>query len=203
MKESRRLLINLLVAFILIGSAATTYYFIFVKKENKLTIEKTPMFIESIQSILEISTVSYKDQVVVDSVEFYTTDYSFYDVQKYFDLYNHGVKRRLTLIVTGEIKYGVDLKKNTYQFVASDDSIVLKIPSPEMLDIIVLPSKTEVYKETGEWTDKERHILESKAKQKFIETSQNLNLEEKSRENIRQLFEKLVNDKRKLVLEFI
>lgn len=203
MSEYRRLIVNLAVVGILLGIVAVIYFMFFTSKENKLTIDDTPISVESIKSIAEIAAVSYRDQVVVDSVEFSKEDYSMYDYRKYLELYNHGIERRLTLIVTGETKYGVNLTKREYQLDRKDDTIFLQLPAPELLDVIVVPSKTEVYTELGEWNDHERRILETKAKLKFISNSKNLQLEKKAEQNIRTLFEKLMGSHRPLVINFI
>lgn len=203
MTETKRLIVNISITATILGGIALVYFLFFVPKDNKLTIDNTPIFIESIESILEISAVSYKDQVVVDSVEFSNQEYSIYDYRKYLDLYNHGVDRRLTLIVTGELKYGVDLQKKVYQFENRNDTLFLQIPKPELLDIIIVPSKTEIYTEQGEWNDQERRKLEEKAKLKFVNSGSNLHLEDKAEQNVRSLFKKLMRNSRPLVITFI
>ncbi len=200
-KESKRLFINLTVLLTLVG-AIVVAWLLFFGGDNKPTIEDTPIQIESIRTIAEISMVSYKDEVVMDSVEFETEDYSFYDPRKYIDLYQRGVKRRLTMIITGEVRYGIDLTHNNYTLTSNADSIHLTLPQPTMLDVIIVPSKTEVYLEKGYWTDGERRKLESRAKEKFRLNAEELALKDKARENAERMFKKLIQDDRKLIIEF-
>lgn len=200
-KEGKRLVVNLTV-LLLLGAAIVISYKVFFGEKKELTIDETPIQIESIRTIAEISTVSYKDEVVMDSVEYENQDFSLYDPRKYYDMYNRGVKRRLTMIITGEVRYGVDLSNNNFSVDATKDTIRLILPEPKLLDVIIVPSKTQIYLEKGSWRDSERHKMESGAKRKFKQNALALNLEKKARENTERLFKKLITDKRTLVIEF-
>lgn len=199
--EVKRLLINLIVLLLLAGGIVTAVL-IYNREDQGLEIEDTPIQIEAIRTIAEISTVSYKDEVVMDSLEYSSDDYSFYDPRKYWDLYNRSIKRRLTLIITGEVRYGIDLSDGNYELRPTKDSIYIFLPEPEMLDVIIVPSKTEVYLEKGEWKDHERRQLESNGKFKLMKNAENMGLQEKARENTIRLFKKLIHDPRKLKIEF-
>lgn len=200
-KEVKRLLVNLGV-LTLLGGIVVTVYFVFFNGDDELKIEDTPIQIEAIRTIAEISTVSYKDEVVMDTVEYSSDEYSFYDPRKYWDLYHRSIERRLTLIITGEVRYGIDLTDGNYELRSTKDSIYILLPAPKMLDVIVVPSKTEVYLEKGEWKDHERRELESNAKHKLLRNAEEMNLEEKAKENADRLFRKLIHDPRKIEIEF-
>lgn len=200
-REGKRLLINSAVLLVLVLGGLVFWYVVFPPKEG-LKIDDTPLQIHSIRTIAEISTVSYKDEVVMDSLELDQTDYSLYDPRKYMDLYNRGVKRRLTLIITGEVRYGVDLTRHKYKLTSNADTVHLILPEPELLDVIIVPSKTEVYLEKGYWSDKERRGLETRAKEKFRKNAEQLKLNEKARENVERMFRKLIGHDRTLRIEF-
>ncbi|OFZ11098.1 MAG: hypothetical protein A3D92_02625 [Bacteroidetes bacterium RIFCSPHIGHO2_02_FULL_44_7] len=200
-KEGKRLVVNISVLLLMVVAIVISYN-VFFGEKKELTIDETPIQIESIRTIAEISTVSYKDEVVMDSVEYETENYAIYDPRKLYELYNRGVKRRLTMIITGEVRYGVDLSDNNFSVSTNKDSIHLILPEPSLLDVIIVPSKTQIYLEKGSWRDSERHKLETGAKYKFKQNAVALNLEKKARENTERLFKKLIMDKRTLVIEF-
>lgn len=200
-KEVKRLVVNLGV-LLLVAGVILTVVLVISSDDDELQIEDTPIQIEAIRTIAEISTVSYKDEVVMDSVEYSSDDYGYYDPRKYWDLYHRSVKRRLTLIITGEVRYGIDLTNSDFDVQSSKDSISIVLPAPKMLDVIIVPSKTEIYLEKGDWKDYERRKLESNAKFELIENAERMKLEEKARENAIRLFKKLINDPRKVHIEF-
>ena len=147
------------------------YQYFFKSEDDELKIDDTPIHIESIKTIAEISTVSYKDEVVMDSIEFYKQQNSVYDPREWIRMYDRNVKRRLTLIIRGEVKYGINLTDGSYSAASNEDSIWLKLPTPKILDIIVTPSKTEVFQEKGDWSDNARTSMEMQAKMKLKESA--------------------------------
>ncbi len=200
--EYIRLAKNLLVlaAFIIIG--VVIYRFFASSESEELTIDTTPIHIESIKTIAEISTVSYRDEVVIDTVEFYKKSSNFYDPEEWVRLFKRNVKRRLTLIVKGEIKYGLDLSKKNYTIRSNADTVWINLPQPKMLDIIISPSRTEIFQEQGDWSDATRRQLEDQAKFKMIENAKTLSLQSKAEENTVRLFKKLIHTKQQLIIQF-
>ena len=200
--EYIRLVKNLLVvgAFIIIG--LLIYRFFLSSDSEGLTIEDTPISIKSVKAIAEISTVSYKDEVAVDTVEFYQESFSLYLPEEWMRRFKNNVKRRLTLIVKGEIKYGLDLSQKNYTIRSNADTVWINLPQPKMLDIIISPSRTEIFQEQGDWDDVARRQLENQAKFKMIENAKALSLQKKAEENTIRLFKKLINAKHKLIIEF-
>lgn len=171
-------------------------------QDSSLKIAETPIQIESIRTIAEISTVSYKDEVVIDSVEYYGEFTSVLDPDEWMRVINRGIKRRLTIIVQGEVKYGIDLTSKNYSISSNSDSIWVSLPEPKLLDVLVTPSKTEIFQEQGNWSDHTRRKLESKAKQKIQMNAEKLGLDKKAKTNIIRLFKKLIRTKRTLIISF-
>lgn len=174
-------------------------------------IEDTPMHVESIKTIAEISVVSYKDEVVVDSIEYYknVNEQLSGNFQKIADLDNwkygivaSNIKRRLTLIVKGEVRFGMDLSKGNYKVSQNEDTLWFNLPKPEILDVLISPSSTEVFQENGDWPDKARVQMENRAKNRLKKNAENLNLYAKTEENIRQLFEKIIHTDKKIIFYF-
>lgn len=180
-------------------------------KSKEWEIEDTPMHVESIKTIAEISVVSYKDEVVVDSIEYYkdVSEKLSGNIQKIADLdqWKYGIaasniKRRLTLIVKGEVRYGMDLSNGNYKVSQNDDTIWFNLPKPKILDVIVSPSSTEVFQENGYWADNARIQLENKAKNKLQLNAEKFKLYTKSEENIRDLFRKIIYTNKKIIIYF-
>lgn len=203
MNDYKRLMKNIVGLAIL---AAVAFSAIFVYRsysDDELKIDDTPVHIEAIRTIAEISTVSFKDEVVVDTVEFYNESF---DIMNPFDwkeyLYDRNVKRRLTMIFRGEVKYGLNLSDSNFDIDHTKDTLFIQLPKPELLDVIITPSKTEVFQEQGQWSDGERKQLESKAKYLFRKNAEELKLTEKAQENALTLIEKLIITDKQLVISF-
>ena len=178
------------------------YNYFAPSEDSELKIADTPIHIESIKTIAEISTVSFKDEVVIDTVEYYGKYTSVFDPDEWLRVINRGVKRRLTLIVQGEVKYGIDLSNKNYSVKSNKDSIWVNLPAPKILDVIVTPSKTEIFQEQGSWSDNTRRKLEAKAKYRIQKNAEAISLRKKAQDNTVRLFKKLVRTKRTLIINF-
>ena len=201
-EDSKRLLKNLLALTIVVLAVFLVFRYLFNSDENELEIDDTPIRIESVRTIAEISVVSYSDEVVMDTVERYQGESSLFDPRDWVKWYNDSIQRRLTLIVKGEIKYGLDLSEGNYKVDSNIDTIWLSLPNPKILDVIISPSKTEVFHERGKWDDSVRQRLEMHAKDELRKNAETLKLEDKARENSIRLFKKLISSQKKLIIQF-
>jgi hypothetical protein len=200
--EYIRLLKNIFVLGFLVFLVVLVVNYFMPAGDTELTIDSTPIHIESIKTIAEISTVSYKDEVVIDTVEYYGEFTSVLDPDEWMRVLNRGIKRRLTLIIQGEVKYGIDLTNKNYSVVSNKDSIWVTLPQPKILDVIISPSKTEVFQEQGSWSDNTRRKLEVKAKFMIQKNAEAISLQKKAKENTIRLFKKLIRTPRTLIIKF-
>lgn len=213
MREYKRLAINILVILILILAGYGIYKLFFAgSSSDEIVIDDTPLKIEQVRSILELNAIRFNDEVVVDSLEYYKNSSEVIEgsLGKLFDYdqFKNGVrsahiKRELSLIVKGELLYGVDLKKKDFEIIPQGDSLMIKIPNPELLSLSISPNKTEVYLENGTWYDFERRALERKARQKMINSGERLKLAEKAKEPIKKIISQLLKTKKTVIVEFI
>lgn len=200
--EYVRLLKNIFVLGILTFIVMLVVNYFMPKQDSELKIADTPIHIESIKTIAEISTVSYKDEVVIDTVEYYGEYTNVFDPDEWMRVINRGIKRRLTIIVQGEVKYGIDLTNKNYSVTSNKDSIWVTLPAPKILDVIVTPSKTEIFQEQGNWSDYTRRKLETKAKYRIQKNAEAISLQKKAQDNTIRLFKKLIRTERTLIIKF-
>lgn len=206
MNDIIRLVKNLVVVLIIGGVGYFIYaYFFKDTPEDELKIDETPIHIESIRSIAEISTVNYKDEVVMDSVVRHkgSAAWTLFDSRKMYDKYlNSNIKKRLTIIVRGEVRFGVDLSESNFETRQTEDSIFIKLPKPKVMDVEISPSRTEVFQEYGKWTDGGRKSLEVKAKAKLVANAKKLNLNEKTEKNMRRLIKQMIRTHKTVIISF-
>lgn len=178
---------------------------------DEIVLQDSPLKVEQIRSILELNTLKFQDEVVVDSVEFYnsTSDQIAGNLNKIIDVdqFKHGisgsaVKRRLTLIIKGELLYGVDLKRRDFQMLPQGDSLIIVIPTPELLSIAVSPKKTEIVTENGYWKDYEIGALERNAKEKMKLSGERLRLVERAKEPLEKCLTGLIKTDKTIVIRY-
>jgi hypothetical protein len=134
-------------------------------KKKEIKIDETPLIILRIRELAEMTTVTAMDEVVVS--KFRQDDDNIVKAlweNPSLDPNNN----RLTLIVAGKIKSGIDLKLlQTSDIKVSSDSISMFLPQAQLLDVIVNPSDVKVFIEKGNWTNNEFLALTNKGKEKI------------------------------------
>jgi hypothetical protein len=178
-----------------------------VSPEDEFTIDDTPLRVEQVRAIVELNTLNFRDEVVVDSVEYYrnaaerlvgTSE----KMQSDFVLDLSPIRRRLTMIVRGDLLYGVDLKKKEMKVSSTDSTLTILLPQPTLLTVSVSPENTEIFVENGTWQDYERQQLQAKAKGKMIASGERLKLVEKAKYPLEKLLQKLVKTEKKLEIRY-
>lgn len=204
MNRNFRLVKNILVlAVISVGGFFAYRQFFGGEPEPEFILEDSPLHIESIRTIAEISSVSFKDEVVVDTVEYYNNSFNYYDPISWKEqMIDRNIKRRLTLIMKGEVRYGFDLKDRDIHIKHNEDSVWYLLPEPKILDILISPGQTEVYTEKGTWSDGQRKKMERKAIEQMRKDALNLNLDVKSKANIEKLLESLMVESKTIIVEY-
>lgn len=193
--------IKSLIGILIFCVAAYFVYRWFTKKGDvsEFTLENSPLQVERIESIAEIATISYSDEVVVDSVENYknTEELLTGNFSKLLDpkdfkygLTPNTIKRRLSLIVKGELRVGFDFKSSPLKVIENDTSVQLILPKAQILDILVNPSDTEIFQENGKWNDFEVAFLQKRAKSKLKRNMDQLDLLKRAEENMELLVRK-------------
>lgn len=212
LKELRTLVVRIAV----IGVIALVVYFGYqIVKEytnsREVKIEDSPLRVEQIRSIVELNTLRFQDEVVVDTIEHYTssTDHLAGTLEKIlsFQQFSDGIsgsliKRRLSLVVQGELLYGVNLKIHDFDLKEQNDTLVLTLPEPELISATVNPSGTDVFVETGTWSDYARRVMLNKAKKKMIASGERMHLKDRAKEPLVRLIKQLVHSEQPIKIQF-
>lgn len=210
--ELKLLITRLLIVAGIVAIGFILYRWFFGNKDKKgYAIEDTPLHVEEIRKIIELNTIRFRDEVVVDTVEYYGNVAEQIDgnIRKLFDYdqAKHGisssnVRRRLTMVVKGELLYGVDLKRKDFSVTPEKGKLIIRIPEPELLSISVSPKSTDIFVENGEWRDYERQALQRKARSKMVRSGERLHLREKSKEPLEKLIKQLVRSDDPIVVQY-
>lgn len=211
-KEIKTLIIRL-ATIALIGIAGYLIYkwFFAPSDKDEFEIDNTPLKIEQVRSILELNTINFQDEVVVDTLEMYqdVNEHAMGNLEKLFSfedfenaISSSPIKRRLTLIVKGELLYGVNLKTKEFDVYPKNDTLYVMLPAPELLSVSINPKNTEVFVENGKWQDFERRLLMKKAKNKMIASGEQLHLRERAKEPIIKLMHQLLKSDLPVVIQF-
>lgn len=212
-KEIQTLIIRLAIIVLIAFAGYWIYQWFFkgTSAEDEIILDETPLKVEQIRSILELNTLKFQDEAVVDTVEYYKSgnEVLLGSLSKLVDpdqfkhgLRADGIKRRLTLIMKGELLYGVDLKRKDFQFISKPDSLIILIPKPELLSVSINPKGTEVYIENGDWKDYERLYLQRKARLRMIATGDRLKLTERAKAPLEKALRSLVRTDKELIIKF-
>lgn len=204
MKQYLRLIQNILVLLLIGAAGFGIYYYFFAKKSDDFQIDDTPLHIEMIRTIAEISTVAYHDEVVVDTVEFFEkpAEVSYYNPYEWYKMYSRNIERRLTLIVKGEVRIGFNLTDHPLAIQHRNDTIFIEAPHSEVIDVLMSPQSTEVFQEQGSWADNARRKLEAKGRIRLQENALRFDLFEKANENFKNLLLELTPKDKTVIVEF-
>lgn len=149
---------------------------------KKVQIENTGILIKEINSLAQLITITSYNEVVVDSVKNGQSVFpspllpallNIADVKK-----EQGV---LVLIGKGKILAGTDLSKMTEKDIAvQEDSVSLRLPLAQILQVILNPSDTDVFEEKGNWSDEEINKVKAAIKNKLINQALNQQILQKA-----------------------
>ncbi len=137
-------------------------------KSSPLKIDDTPILIKEINALAELSTISVRDEVVVDSIivdpaAVALRTFTGITATPFAPLFP-----QLVIIAKGEVICGTNLKKLSDTSVQIfEDSVSIILPKSEILDVIVNPSGFETFIEEGKWTDAAITAVKVKAREKM------------------------------------
>ncbi len=158
---------------------------------QKVVIDQTPILIKDIRSIAQLVTVSSYDEVVVDSLVYNRTA-AFLDAFRSVSpmAVLPSLQKQLVIIAKGKVLAGTDLQKLTENnIVIRGDTISLRLPPAQILEVVLNPGDFETFEERGVWSDAEVIAVKLKARQKITNRALQQNILTKADNKSRAILE--------------
>jgi hypothetical protein len=143
----------ILVIWFLLGKMKLMPSFNDIFGSKAVRIDETPILINDIKELAELTTMVSFDEVVVDSI---TADPTALAIKTITGLSLNPLSPgydRLVLICKGSLKAGTDLATlDPNAIFREKDSVSLGLPPARILEITINPSGVETFIETGNWS---------------------------------------------------
>ncbi len=157
-------------------------------KSQPVVIEQTPIIIKEINTLSQLITITYADEVVMDKIK---------TGQGLPSLMTGGFgtilvpsSDRLVIIGRGKVFAGIDLKRLQQTDVSTvGDSIHINLPDAQILNTIVNPSGFEIFDEKGDWSEAEVTALKVEIKNEITRRALQQNVLLQTRERSRNIIE--------------
>lgn len=138
------------------------------KGRHRLTTEESPVIATRIRALGELTTACFYDEIVLTG-----TKKNLLSASPLGSLAREGfgkdVDDHLVIIARGTVRSGIDLQKMEPGDVRIlGDTVILRLPPPQYLDVIVNPSDIEVFAESGKWTQQQMSGLQESARRKLV-----------------------------------
>lgn len=158
-------------------------------KAQPVVIDNSPILIREINELAQLCTITTHDEVVVDSVDDKLLKSYGDAVSGMVNAFQmKGAGKKLVIIARGKVIAGVDLKKITPErLVMHKDSVTVRLPPAEILDVIMNPSDIEVFVETGVWHDDAVKAVKIKARDRMLQRALQQQVLQKASERSRLL----------------
>ena len=135
-------------------------------KSEPVVIDETPIIIREINTLSQLITVTFTDEVVMDTAKISNGMPSLLPLS-IGTVLTPSVDK-LVMIGRGKVIAGTDLKKiKEDDITVTGDSIHVTLPTAEILQTIVNPSGFETFIEEGTWSDDAATSLKIKIRNKI------------------------------------
>ena len=127
-------------------------------RRRGLTAQETQTIVTRVRAMASLVTASYYDEVVLKTTKPRTVNAFGANLALPDD--------ELCIISRGKARAGVDLTKlSDDAFSMCGDTVTVRLPEPELFEIILNPSDYEIFVEDGRWSHEEVVAIESRAKE--------------------------------------
>lgn len=161
-----KVVLGVLLAGLLGGGGAALVKFI--KKANELKIADTPTIVKDIKKISEFTTYTYIEEFVIKSHKAEAKESA---VRSFLHAGSapDSLHSNIVFITRGVVRAGYNLAKiSENDLKVSKDTVAIKLPSPEIFDVIINPSNYEVFVEEGTWSHEEITALQVNCQQALL-----------------------------------
>ena len=149
------------------------------RAKRPLTIDATPVIVNKIRSLGELTTACYYDEMVLSRTKQNALSSS--PLGSLAEGLGKDVDDHLVLIAKGTVRAGLDLMDMTEEDIRFvGDTAYIRLPAPQYLDVIVNPSDFEVFAETGKWTHEEVTGLQDTARKRLLMGADHYGLKSKA-----------------------
>ncbi len=185
-KNDRRIIVKITPAAILLLVVLIIAALLFLRgnrrEKHVLTIDDTPVIVTKIRSLGELTTACYYDEIVLTG-----TKQNLFSASPLGSIARDGFGKdfddHLVIIAKGTVRAGIDLMEMTDDRLRfSGDTVFVRLPAPQYLDIIVNPSDFEVFAESGKWTHEQVTGLQDTARQRLLMGADHYGLKSKAYE---------------------
>jgi hypothetical protein len=157
-------IIALLAVWWLLGKINILPSFGDIFRSKPVRIAETPILVEDIRELAELATYVSLDEVVVDSTRLNPAASAWKNITGISLNPLSPSQDRLVLVVRGSVKAGTRLNEiRENDIYREKDSVSLGLPRAVITDVIVNPSGTETFVESGEWVSEAFAALVKKA----------------------------------------
>ena len=153
-----------------------------------IVIEETPIIIREINTLSQLITVTYADEVVMNEAKTGKAISSIVPAGAGFILVPS--TDRLVLIGKGKVFAGMNLKEIKENDVhVTGDSIHVTLPPAQILNTIINPSGFETFDEKGNWNEKEVTAVKIKIKNELTTRALQQNILKQAEKRSRDIIE--------------
>lgn len=172
-REKKKITITVSPALIMLAILVLCILWTIIHMKNKekreLRIDETPVVVEKVRTLGELTTACYYDELVLQGSKrnyFSTTPLGVLAR----DGFGKDVDDHLVIVAKGEVRAGVDLLEMSGEDIRFvEDTVFVKLPEAKYLDIIVNPSDFEIFAESGTWTHEQVTRLQNTAKERLLQ----------------------------------
>lgn len=199
MRKVRNIILTVIIvigAYWLLQKAKLIPSFQDIFRAKPVVIDETPVLIKSIQSIGQLVTCSFFDEVVADSV-------ILTPAASVVNVFNRlapvpllpSARKQLVLIGRGKVLAGTNLSLLTdTSLIIKNDTLTIFLPRPQILASILNPGDFETFIEEGNWTSDEVTLVKLKARRKMEEHALQQNILSKAHKKSKAVIEEFLRN---------
>ena len=185
-KERRKITLSVSPALILLAALLCLGAWLLVhgirQEKRPLTIDDTAVIVSKIQNLGELTTACYYDEIVLtESKQNSFSSTALGSLAR--DGLGKDVDDHIVIIAKGTVRAGMDLLQMQPEDIRfSGDTVFIRLPYPQYLDVILNPSDIEVFAESGKWSHEEMTRLQESARKRLLMEADQSALKQKAYE---------------------